>query len=68
VREYYGTRPAIQQQLDCRQRGTNPRVVRDVAIVVERDVEVDANESSLAPYLRVGEIADGFLFHYPGSV
>ncbi len=68
VRENYGTRAALEQQLYRRQRRANACVVRDVAIVVERDVEVDADERPLAPNLRVGEIADGFLFHDPGSV
>jgi hypothetical protein len=67
MRKDHRTRAALEQQLDCRKRRTDARVVGDVAIVVERNVEVDAQEGSLPPHLRVAEVADAFLFHDPGS-
>src|ERR1700686_1791475 len=66
VRENYGTRAALEQQLDRRKRGTDARIVGDVAIIVEGNIEVNANESALAAHLRIAEIADAFLSHLSG--
>src|SRR5258708_1163144 len=49
------TRAALEQQLDRWKRRADARVVGDVAIVVERDVEVHAQEGALVPYLRVAQ-------------
>src|SRR6185312_6936234 len=41
---------ALQQELECRQRGANPRVVGDLS-VLERHVQVGAYESALAGHV-----------------
>ena len=48
VRQQDDARAAIEQELDRRQRRADARVVGDVPVVVERDVEVDAHERALA--------------------
>ena len=47
VREQHDARAAVEQRVDRRQRGANARVVGDCALV-ERHVEVDANERPLS--------------------
>ena len=42
---------ALEQQLERRQRGLDPRVVGDAA-VLERDVQVGAEEDALARDVR----------------
>jgi hypothetical protein len=49
---------ALAQKLDCRQRRGDARVVGDAAVVVERDVEVDPDESP--PRVR-GRVANARL-------
>ena len=49
----------LEQQVDGRERGPDPRVVGDLA-VRKRDVEIDAHEDPLVRDLRV---ADGHLVH-----
>ena len=53
--------PAVEQEPDRRQRRANPRVVRD-APVVERDVEVDADER--APAANLGRFDGARPLHY----
>ena len=50
----------VEQVVQGRQRADHARVVRDVHLVIERDVVVDADEYFLAVYVNV---FDGFLVH-----
>jgi hypothetical protein len=47
-------RLALEQELECRERGTDPRVVRDTA-ALERHVEVGADEDSLPGDVRIAD-------------
>ena len=52
-------RAALEQQLERRQRGADPRVVGDLA-VLERDVQVGSDEHRLSGDVGVADRARGF--------
>ncbi len=68
MRKNYGAGFALQQELDRRQRRPDASVIRNIAVFIERHIEVDANERAFAPNLSVAQIAYGFLFHDSCSV
>src|SRR5688572_12728862 len=56
---------AIEQHSKSRQRSAYTRVVRDLEILIERNVEVCAQECALAVKLVPRKLADRFLLHEP---
>jgi len=54
-------RPVLGQILQRRNRRANSRIVGDVQIPIERDVQVASNEDDLILQVLLGEVADGFL-------
>jgi len=55
--------PVLREVLQRRDRGANARVIRDVQVTIERDVEIAPDEHGLALEVRLGEVPDRLLLH-----
>lgn len=56
-------RAVLGEVLEGRDRGANARVIRNVQVTIERDVEIATDEHGLALEVGLGEVPDRLLLH-----